>query len=453
LRSIALWGGMLLMGFASTVAGFSLAQHKSPIQVIAEPFVRTPQQVFGKSNLLVLAVGLDYDYNAKDEEYSTQSRSDVIKVINIDFDRKQIYELSIPRDMDATMPNGSEAKINQAQSEGGITEAQSVISRWLGVPGFDRYVVLRINSVKEIISAIGGVDIDVKDSDCLAHHDCKNQSTLNYVDTWGHLNIHLKPGLQHLDGPGAVGYARFRHDWCSDPCRLMRQDQVIRAMVEKLKGDKLNTMLHAGQLIGIIQHNVTTNLNSGEMLALANYFIDISQKQIHQEQVPYVDVKTIANYGEVIIPDRAAKAKLVHDMLLAPPVPQPSPDAMTLAAIPPASLRVEIQNASGVPGAARKLADDLHSKGFIIGAVGNAPASGEPVTEIHEHSRTAFAGAKVRSALPMALQATAIVTDADPATLQTQTVQPASDVTIVIGKDLAAATTAAVSAAGTAPRI
>ena len=77
------------------------------------------------SNLLVLVEGLDYDYTAKDEEFSTNSRSDVIWAVNLDFANKRIYQLSIPRDMVATMPNGSQAKINQAQSDGGVKEAKA----------------------------------------------------------------------------------------------------------------------------------------------------------------------------------------------------------------------------------------------------------------------------------------------------------------------------------------
>ncbi len=76
----------------------------------------------------MLVEGLDYDYTAKDEEFSTNSRSDVIWAVNLDFANKRIYQLSIPRDMVATMPNGTQAKINQAQSDGGVKEAKQVIA-------------------------------------------------------------------------------------------------------------------------------------------------------------------------------------------------------------------------------------------------------------------------------------------------------------------------------------
>ncbi|HZS45069.1 MAG TPA: LCP family protein, partial [Blastocatellia bacterium] len=363
---------VLLAGLVAVIVGFSITQHKNPLQVVTEPFVPTPQQVFRKNNLRILVVGLDYDYNGKDEEYSTQSRSDVIKAINLDFAHKQAYVLSVPRDMEATLPNGREAKINEAQSEGGIKEAQSVISQWLGIPGFDKYVILRINSMKDIISAIGGINVDVKDSDCLMHHECTNESNLDYVDTWGHLYIHLKPGLQHLNGDQAVGYARFRHDWCGDPCRLERQDQVVRAMVDKIKGDKINTLLHLGQLINIVHNNVTTNLTQNQLFILASYFSDIGPQQMHQAQVPYVADQILADGGDAIVPDQEAKARLVRTMLIAPPVPEPSANPVVVAEIVPSTLHVDVENGSGVVGAAHKLAATLQKQGFKIGAIGDA---------------------------------------------------------------------------------
>ena len=38
-------------------------------------------------------------------------------------------------------------------------EAKQVIAKFLGIPGFDRYVVLRIDATKDLINAIGGVDV------------------------------------------------------------------------------------------------------------------------------------------------------------------------------------------------------------------------------------------------------------------------------------------------------
>ncbi|HEY1868243.1 MAG TPA: LCP family protein, partial [Candidatus Cybelea sp.] len=208
-RTLAIVAGLVALGVGSALTAYAFFEHRNPVVAITQMFVPSPEQVFGKPNLLVLVEGLDYDYTSKDEEYSTNSRSDVIWAVNLDFANKRIYQLSIPRDMVATMPNGSRAKINQAQSEGGVTEAKSVIAQFLGIPGFDRYVILRIDATKEFVNAIGGVEIDVKSSDCLKYKTgCKNQ-TLDYDDSWGHLHIHLKEGPQHLNGEQAVAYMRF----------------------------------------------------------------------------------------------------------------------------------------------------------------------------------------------------------------------------------------------------
>jgi LCP family protein required for cell wall assembly len=308
--------------FLGAGARTALTKHQPVWQVVTQPVIPPPEQLFGKDHLLVLIVGLDYDYDDKDQETSKNSRSDIIKAINLDFVTHKAYVLSVPRDMDAILPNGQEAKINQAQSDGGTAESEAVVSKWLGIPGFDRYVVLRIDTMKDLIDAIGGIDVDVMNSDALKH--AGPNGPVEYDDNWGHLHVHLQPGVHHLNGEQAVGYARFRHDWCSDPCRIMRQDQVVKAIVARLKGDKLNTLAHIPQLLSVLRHDVQTNLTPNEELSLANGFAQIGKNAIQTAQVPYVGDKTVPDYGDVIIPDAAARTHLVRTMLLQPPRPQPT---------------------------------------------------------------------------------------------------------------------------------
>ena len=427
---------LLLIGAGAAAAGYALIEHRNPVTAITQIFVPTPQQVFGKSNLLVLVEGLDYDYTDKDEEFSTNSRSDVIWAVNLDLVNKRIDQLSVPRDMVATLPNGTQAKINQAQSDGGVKEAKSVISQWLGIPGFDRYVVLRIDATKEFIAAIGGVNVYVKSSDCLQHHTGCTGDTLDYDDTWGHLHIHLKEGMQHLDGDQAVAYMRFRHDWCSDPCRIMRQQQVLHALADKIKGDRVNTLLHLGDLLAVFRKYVQTDFSNQELLSLATYYQGILPAEILTAQVPYVGDINLPGYGDSLEPDTAARAHLVATMLTVPPSPVASPDALALAAIPPGTLRVDVENGTAVTGAARRVANVLQKAGFTIGSVGDADRSDYTETEIREHSTVTFAGARVREALPSQLREAAVVPDSpSPSASPAATPTPASDVTVIVGSD------------------
>ncbi len=422
---------LAFLALAAALAGFFLISKHNPLLSISRIFVPTPQQVFGKQNLLVLVEGLDYDYTGNDQPFSSHSRSDVIWAVNFDFQNHKMYELSVPRDMLATFPDGSQHKINQAQSDGGPREAEQVIARFLGIPAFDRYAVVRINGARQIIDAIGGVDVDVKNSDCLTSpHHCVN-SAIDYDDTWGHLHIHFKPGMQHMDGAQAVEYSRFRHDWCSDPCRIMRQQQVARAVIDKLKGNKVSTLLHLGALINIAGQNLETNLTQNEMLALATYYADATPKDFVSAQVPYTSDVELAD-GDDLIPNQTEKSQLVQAMLVAPPTPTPAPDEMALAAIPAATLRVDVENGSGVKGAAHRVAAQLRRAGFQIGDIGDAVSDDLPTTQIYEHSNVLFAGARVRQALPASWQSVSIVSGQSIASPGTH-----SDVTIVVGRDLA----------------
>lgn len=446
-RIAALVAGLLAVGVGSALAAYSFFAHRNPVVAITQMFVPSPQQLFGKSNILVLVEGLDYDYTSQDEEYSTDSRSDVIWAVNLDFANKRIYQLSVPRDMVATMPNGSQAKINQAQSDGGVKEAKSVIAGFLGIPGFDRYVILRIDATKAFVNAVGGIEVDVKSSDCLKNKTGCTGEELDYDDTWGHLHIHLKEGMQHLNGDQAVAYMRFRHDWCSDPCRIMRQQQVLHAMASKLRGNKLNTVMHIPDLLGVFRRYVQTDFSNQELLSLATAYEGIPDSAIVNAQIPYTGDINLPSYGDSLVPDVEARTRLVNAMLLAPPVPEPSPDAMALAAIAPGTLRVDVENGSGVDGAAERVADALRKAGFTVGGVGNAARSDYATTEIHEHSTVAFAGARVRAALPATLQKADVVADPSPpaGSADPQSSPTTSDVTIIVGADLAKAPLAVAS--------
>src|SRR6185312_11872134 len=123
----------------------------------------------------------------------------------------------------------------------------------------------------------------------------------------GHLHIHFHPGLQHMNGEQAISYARFRHDECGDPCRIKRQQQVVRLAIAKLKSGGLSDLAHIGSLIGVFRKNVDTNLTIKEMTSLGVYFRDMNMSDIHEQQVVYSDTKDTAWGGNVLIPDEKQK--------------------------------------------------------------------------------------------------------------------------------------------------
>jgi LCP family protein required for cell wall assembly len=293
------------LAMAGALIAFGRERPKTLVEQVVTPIVApvvpAPGKLFGKQRIHVLVLGRDYDYTAQDIEYSKESRSDLIMAFTLDFPTGKVTELSVPRDTAVSMPNGSQEKINAALSEGGIAQARAVVSKYLGVR-FDRYVVLRIDSTKQLINALGGIEVRVN-------------RRVNYDDSWGHLHVHLTPGVHHLNGEEAVSYVRFRHDSCGDPCRIVRQQAVVRAVAGKLRNDELNDLIHARELIALVRDNVSTDLSPRELLSLAWAFRDVEPHAIRTAQVPYTGDVMLAD-GDALIPDQAAKRRLVQHLML-----------------------------------------------------------------------------------------------------------------------------------------
>jgi LCP family protein required for cell wall assembly len=303
-----------IAGFASLGRERQAAVVNKVVATAIAPAIPSPQSIFGKQRIHVLVLGRDYDYDAHDIEYSSQSRSDVIMAFTIDFANHKITELSVPRDTAVTMPDGSQQKINAALSEGGVPESKAVVSKFLGV-SFDRYALLRIDSTKQLIDAIGGVNVPV-------------HQQIDYDDNWGHLHVHLKPGIHHMDGATAVAFSRFRHDDCGDPCRIARQQDVLHAIAGKLGHDKIADVLNAQALISTIRNNVTTDLSTRELLSVAWAFRSVDPRTIATAQVPYTGDVILPDGGDALVADDTAKKQLVRKLMLpalpgAPRVPGP----------------------------------------------------------------------------------------------------------------------------------
>jgi LCP family protein required for cell wall assembly len=415
-------GGVLIV-VAAFIGAQAFFQHRSPADIVTGYIAQSPQVAFHKDRINLLLLGIDYDFDAKDQESSKDARSDTIMAVALGFPtdahpKPSVNILSVPRDTDVVMPSGHEDKINVAYAIGGPRLSEKVIAQFLGIPGFDRYVTLRINATKELIDAVGGIDV-VPDE------------TMNYDDNWGHLHIHFVGGKKyHMNGEQAVSYSRFRHDACSDPCRIRRQQQVVRILIARLKSGVFNDLVHARELIGVLNRNVLTDLTTSEELSLASAFRGIDLKDVRSDQVPFLGDKVLPCCGDVLVADDVGKEKLVRKFFIEPLAVPSAADTAAVAAVPAASIKVDVKNGSGTPGLGRRLASVLRAQGFTIHSVANADSFSYGTTEIHVHAAARpLAGERVRLAIP--LPTVTISPDAAAA-------QPtASDVTVIVGRDYA----------------
>ncbi len=357
-------GAMLTSAYVREKGGFGNA---------LAPFLPAPNlvAVFGKPNLRVLVMGLDDNWTDNDEVYTAGSRTDTLIGVNVNLADKQISVLSIPRDLWVYIPKDGYGKVNEAYGDGGPQRTEATVVKNLDVPAFDYYVVLRLDATKNIINAIGGLDVNV-------------EKDMDYDDSWGQLHIHLRKGMQHLNGEQTVGYIRFRHDPEGDFGRMRRQRQVVQLLARRFRDPSI--ALHLPALLAVIKNNIRTDMPFGKLYDLALAMRGVSPQAVHSSVLP---VEIGWTNGESVLFATGDASKVVHQYLVAGYGTQ----------FDPSNVHVRIENGSGTPGAASALADFLRQRGFDVVDTGNASTFNHPTTTI-ETADQKVAG-EVAKALPI----------------------------------------------------
>ena len=132
----------------------------------------------------------------------------------------------------------------------------------------DHYVRVNLNSVKQIVDIVGGVDIDMTAAEA-------NYFTTKFMSP-------KRVGINTLNGKDAVLFARLRAI-DSDFGRVVRQRRVIDAIVAKLKGSNLATL---DKLANEILPYIATNMSKLEILELIAYAPTFLNSKCEQMTLP-----------------------------------------------------------------------------------------------------------------------------------------------------------------------
>lgn len=220
----------------------------------------------GQVNILLLGIGGE----GHDGPYLT----DTMILAQIRPRTGEVVLTSIPRDYWVNMPDGGQAKINQAFSNGylknhdyneGGQYAEQVVEKLTGlkVPYF---AVIDFSGFEKAVDQVGGLDIKVDNT----------FTDYQYPDSG---TGYLPPqtfiaGWHHMDGTTALIFARSRHgnnNEGSDFARSLRQQKVIQAFKEKVLN--LNLITDAGKINSLLDtfaDHFHTNLAPGEIYRLYN---------------------------------------------------------------------------------------------------------------------------------------------------------------------------------------
>jgi LCP family protein required for cell wall assembly len=275
---------MLTLLTAFSLGGFML-RSETLRGVVGGMLGQTPENVFKGNTLTLLVLGCDEDrYYGGKQILSSSARSDMMLLAKLDFDRKTISALSIPRDTfirhrnvgyKHSDPRITGSRINAFHSFGGPDLAQQAVERTFDVT-VDRTVVLNFEAFQELIDLLGGIEVYI-------------QKDMEYKDVRGGLDIDLKKGRQVLTGYQAMGYVRFRKGAGeSDFTRQDRQKELIMAIKDKILQQPTLIPLVADKTVEILDRRLT----GGELGSLIWFAQQVPTEGIKMGSMPVNEPKT-----------------------------------------------------------------------------------------------------------------------------------------------------------------
>lgn len=215
-------------------------------------------------NFKTIAVfGLDNRSNGN----LSSGNSDVIIIVTINNDTKEVKMCSVYRDTYLDIGGGKFRKANSAFTSGGPQAAISMLNKNLDLNITD-YVTVDFNAVVECIDLLGGVELTITDEE--AHLMTGYMEEINKLT--GHSSkVPEAGGTYVLDGVQATAYARIRYTTGDDYKRTERQRDVIMAMAKKAQKSNLTTI---NSVIDAMFDDISTSFSNADLISLAAQVFD-----------------------------------------------------------------------------------------------------------------------------------------------------------------------------------
>lgn len=188
----------------------------------------------------------------------SENMTDTIMVVKYSAKNQSASMLSIPRDTftgdDEKRARASD-KINSKYINGGAQDTLKEVNELTGL-NIRYYLIIDTKALRDLVDAIGGVEFDVP-------------IDMDYDDVTQALHIHVKKGLQLLNGEQAEGVVRFRHNnnYTSYPVsygdndlgRMRTQREFLKILLKQLM--KPANITKINNLLKIAQEEVETNID------------------------------------------------------------------------------------------------------------------------------------------------------------------------------------------------
>ena len=277
----------------------------------------------GLSGMLATAVGHDENTKKNLGEFkclvlgiSTDEEgallTDTIMVASYNPNTQKATLLSIPRDTyTGTNPSKATAyqKINSVYSRN--EDPQDVLDEVNEITGLNLqyYVIVKTEGFIKLVDAIGGVTFNVP-------------IDMDYDDTSQDLHIHLKAGVQELDGDKAEQLVRFRHNndgtsypeeyGDNDTGRMRTQREFIMAVIQQTA--KVENIFKLRQILEVAEENVLTNIDFNVAKDYIPYAVEFSTENLLTAVLPGENTNRNTSGTWIFVHDEDETEALIQEL-------------------------------------------------------------------------------------------------------------------------------------------
>ncbi|WP_329317439.1 LCP family protein [Streptomyces sp. NBC_01262] len=220
-------------------------------------------------------------------------RADVIMLMHLSADRKNMSVISIPRDTRVPIPECTDpdtghkyaatttAIINESLTRGGagctLATVQNLTNTYI-----DHWMVIDFAGVVKMADAIGGVQVCVRQN--VWDHPTAAQS--------GGSGLKLRAGSPEISGKTALQWLRTRHAWGSDIGRAKAQHMYMTSMMRKLR--KQNIFTDTGHLMNLAEAATSSLKVSEEIGSIKKlYNLGMQLKTVPNNRITMLTMPTL----------------------------------------------------------------------------------------------------------------------------------------------------------------
>ena len=241
---------------------------------------------------------------------NSPQRTDSMIIFSINPSTGSLKMTSLMRDTWVKVPGrSSHRKLTELCTVGGPELTVRAVNECFGME-IEKYALISMAGIAEIIDLLGGLDLDVTEEERKA----LNRGLFDLSGLSGMEQLEQSGENVHLNGNQATAYARIRKI-DSDFVRTERQRIVLLAMAEKIRsGASAATML---TIVNTLLEYIDTNLSLTEIMAIALAGLKMDLSQTEELRLPADGTFESGMYGNTwcIKPNFEKNAQLLQEFI------------------------------------------------------------------------------------------------------------------------------------------